>query len=661
MRQTALLLALLAWNAAMSQSRGGGNTTTSGPCSPVIAGNSNKVTVQCGGLSQEKADQLVDLMNSLLKRNMDLTKVYAGLDKIQATLDADRVAPEKLKAALESADMRTLHAGEKIPVTVLEAELSQRSIDGKSSVASKFFTASLHSREALAWLDTQLEGGLDPNLTVAGDYYRKQGILAEALSAGNADAVRILLRRGASPHAYQELDLTSSANVEFLFPFLALAHNAHLDGQEKRELAAAMLQAGAVIPKVSAKGRNGWEPVMYQASEIEPLTAQLGIPYSPTPEYCDQSQNSICTVASKRTGKDWCRKIASFPREIEAPLDGAHRSSYVFYDVKLDYLLLIADEKVWFLGLDVSRNEYVLVTVGEDGGDWTVYPYLRSGAGSGQCKDGSPSCWSSFSFDKVGATGTMRSRMDGDKWVITQQSCTAHKLNAGVLGEAAQLGGTGGITFEQAGGNAVDQSFLNLNYAYCFVDSGKVRYKTRIFPYYPLPEARIRIQKEYGTFVKEKYGALSPYGGRCDFSISAEQVQQAMTTGSNGVVQRGVVIKELDWVYKDADHPVRAGLNDVTAADGMVFTSCHEVVGNRFYASNIFQIAPGTDSKAAYSFVHYVGQKYGEPLQGLSYACSHGSKSRIDIVREDGRSRKNMGASRTLIETGWAQQTSVHE
>src|SRR5580658_1572118 len=59
-----------------------GNAETTGSCSPAVTGNSNQITVTCNGLSKEKADDMVRLMNSILSRQLDPKKVYGELDQI---------------------------------------------------------------------------------------------------------------------------------------------------------------------------------------------------------------------------------------------------------------------------------------------------------------------------------------------------------------------------------------------------------------------------------------------------------------------------------------------------------------------------------------------------------------------------------------------------
>src|SRR5579859_3700452 len=143
--------------------------------------------------------------------------------------------------ALSSADasaLRNLTAAS-MPAATIEEALRQRSGDGKSSIARRFFENSIRAADAVAWFDAALGAGVDPNLTIPTEYYEQEGILHEAMRAGNLSATKALLRRGASPHAYQNLFLTTSPQVRFLFPLRFVADDDRLTLTEKQDIARA--------------------------------------------------------------------------------------------------------------------------------------------------------------------------------------------------------------------------------------------------------------------------------------------------------------------------------------------------------------------------------------------------------------------------------------
>jgi hypothetical protein len=80
------LIPLLASTVA-GRAQAGPQAQTRGICSPAISGSSNaKITITCSTISPQKADQLVKLMNRILKEQIDPEKVYQQLDEIKASM-----------------------------------------------------------------------------------------------------------------------------------------------------------------------------------------------------------------------------------------------------------------------------------------------------------------------------------------------------------------------------------------------------------------------------------------------------------------------------------------------------------------------------------------------------------------------------------------------
>ena len=152
-----------------------------------------------------------------------------------------------LAGALASADVGALKGFGAVPASSVEEALRQRSGDGKSTIARRFFENSIRSSEAVAWFDAALSAGVDPNMTVPSADYVQEAVLTEAMRAGNVQATKTLLHRGASPHAYQNLFLTTSTQPRFLFPLRFIAEDDRLSLNEKQDLAKAYLNAGAVV------------------------------------------------------------------------------------------------------------------------------------------------------------------------------------------------------------------------------------------------------------------------------------------------------------------------------------------------------------------------------------------------------------------------------
>ena len=63
-----------------------GEANTKAACSPAVTGNVTTLTINCTGMSKEKAEDMVRLMNRILSKQLDPKMVYSQLDKIQGAL-----------------------------------------------------------------------------------------------------------------------------------------------------------------------------------------------------------------------------------------------------------------------------------------------------------------------------------------------------------------------------------------------------------------------------------------------------------------------------------------------------------------------------------------------------------------------------------------------
>jgi hypothetical protein len=328
--------------------------------------------------------------------------------------------------------LRTLDFS-KVRPSVIEASLRQIAPGEKTSVARQFFANAIDSSGAVAWLQSAIAAGLNPNLRVAADYYEHESMLNEAVRAGNVDAARMLLRSGASPHAYQDLHLTSYATTRFVFPLQGIASDEHLRLQTKQELAKAFIAAGTVVPKVVIKG-DSYMSVMYSAKQqLEQAGAALGLPVAPTPTLCEQASTPICKNASARSGVDWCAAIAAMPKKLTYTSYGAETP---LYDVQLRYLLSIEGDDAYFLGLVSSIGvDYVVVQVSRDASSWKVMKFMEPQYAMGLCRkddDGyqPTACWREIDLVRQGTSNVMRSASWGVTWAISRDPCAPDKTSS---------------------------------------------------------------------------------------------------------------------------------------------------------------------------------------------------------------------------------------
>lgn len=345
-------------------------------------------------------------------------------------LRPQRVDVAAITGALSSADasvLRSLSAAS-LPAASIEEALRQRSGDGKSSVARRFFENSIRSSEAIAWFDSALAAGVDPNMTVPSDYYGQEGVLLEAMRAGNIAAAKALLRRGASPHAYQNLFLTASSQPRFLFPLRFIAEDDRITSNEKQDLAKAYLDAGAVIPKpLPPAGGSGWDSTMLEVNNLqEKVAPQLGIKLTPTPTLCERPATVICKASSKK-GEDWCAIVAATPKKLNFVYGKSSTSP--LYDVSLVYLIGIAGNRAYYLALTKRITwDYVLVEVSKDASSWTVLRMMSPDSGMGLCKKDDngyqpQECWRRIPLQRIAGTDEMRFEDWGLSWKVAKDSC----------------------------------------------------------------------------------------------------------------------------------------------------------------------------------------------------------------------------------------------
>jgi caspase domain-containing protein len=334
-----------------------------------------------------------------------------------------------VKNALMAVDVDVLKllSGASVSPSVIEEAFRQKAGADNASVARRFFENSKRSPDAIKWFDSALASGVNPNLTVLSDYYEREGVLLEALRAANVPAIKALLERGASPHAYQNLFLTRYPLTRFLYPLRYIADDDRLSLEEKQDLIRAFIKAGVVVPKVIDPGSSGWPSVMYEAKNLRDEDARkLSMNLPPSRPFCEQQDNTIC----KQAGDDWCSTIAKIPSKLAFDFAKGGSSSPV-YDVTLLHLLNIEGNKAYFLGLTRHITyDYVLVEVSKDASSWTVLRYMPPEAGMGLCKkdsDGYQSdyCWRRIPIRRVAGTDEMRFEDWGLSWRLGREDCSS--------------------------------------------------------------------------------------------------------------------------------------------------------------------------------------------------------------------------------------------
>ncbi len=356
-------------------------------------------------------------LNRAAKRQEStVTRIESNIAEQKTILE--QVTPAALAGALASANAAKLMQwrGGSVTTGQIAVALTSMMEGSKRTVASAFFENSRGAPEAIAWLTLALKDGLDPNLLLPADYYDQEAILIVATRAGNADAAIALLGAGASPHGYQNIWFTAPELPRFLFPYAALMKADQFTADEKRRLAEAYRDAGAVLtrdmPGVPLDSSpNSMRRTTQTLSVDEALSgARLGVVLGETPQMCYQSVNPIADAASRRTGTDWAAFIRDMPKRIDwDPQTGSPYVGLVRYEVR--NLIAVVKDRAYFLGVAQSLSpQYILVEVSRDAAQWHIYCHMQPEAGMGFCKkddDGyqPDGCWRriNMTFDR----GTM--------------------------------------------------------------------------------------------------------------------------------------------------------------------------------------------------------------------------------------------------------------
>lgn len=388
------------------------NRTSSDRVQAAFAGPLGDSIAQLDLSDAEK--QLADIRSQLQTIGTQVAEVNQRAASIQAALDQQRMELPRVIGALAAADVGSLQAlsAAGLPMAILEEAFRSRNPDGKTTVAGRFFENATTNPAAIAWFDAALGSGLDPNLAVPSDYYGREALLIIAMRAGNAEAAKVLLKRKASPHPYQDLAYTRYGTTRFIVPLVFLANDERLTLQEKQEVAKAFFDAGLVVPRlIPAEPGNGWASAMYSVKELHETAApKLGLPL-PEAEPCCHTPTPICRAASERTGENWCAIVAAMPKSFAL----AKYQQSPLHEFEIQYLLAIERNKAYFLATTKERSwEYLLVEAAKDASGWVVHKFMPRMASMGLCKaEGTFTadwCWRRIPIQRI--SGTNQGRFD---------------------------------------------------------------------------------------------------------------------------------------------------------------------------------------------------------------------------------------------------------
>lgn len=294
---------------------------------------------------------------------------------------------QNLMFVLANADMDALESYEKegLMVDAIADAFTRKQVGEERAVAAQFLEASLKQPRALEWLDRQLQRGLDPQLIVPGIVHPRESLLPIAWKVGNVPAMKLLLRRGASPHGFEEIDGDQWPTPRMLYPYYNLLHWDKFTQQQVRELAFAFREAGACMPEaIPNRGSTS------QTNAIEECYAEskkeLGIELSPTPHLW-HNQTSIFADET-RHGKGWQEFLINMPKHFAVHEDTPQAlAGGTLTEMVIRHLLCIVDGRAYFMGFTKRFGRILHLSIETDieGALWKFNIYGSTGLwGSGK-------------------------------------------------------------------------------------------------------------------------------------------------------------------------------------------------------------------------------------------------------------------------------------
>jgi hypothetical protein len=146
-----------------------GAAETKGKCSPAVTGNSNKLTINCSGVTKEQLDRMSEILNKILFNQLNPQDVMAKLDEILHAVNPNK--PNKVywcngtyrivgPSATSAIDVEI--GGDTSAAVRMDTLLKANDFDGLINACSEY------RKTMPEWLT--------PNLFCAAAYYSKQNI-----------------------------------------------------------------------------------------------------------------------------------------------------------------------------------------------------------------------------------------------------------------------------------------------------------------------------------------------------------------------------------------------------------------------------------------------------------------------------------------------------
>jgi hypothetical protein len=328
----------------------------------------------------------------IVLRNDHLTDMLRTFFREEAR---QTVAPAEIGQALMTLDTSGLRRiiDSHPDVTSMEEGMRWAPVGSESSAIERFLIATKERRSGLNWLDSLISLGLSPDFQFT-SAKQSTTLLRAALLGGNVDAALLVLKRGAWPHPYEQLDRGYSGDAMFLHPLEYVAAATMFDRSEKQQLVTALLEAGAILaPPLENEHRI--------LKRLDDINARIGT--NAIKSYaacCGQQVDRLCSRSGRLSGSDWCGVLRRVPRVVAVP-DTLKVTGIDFAAVQLAYLIGIRGNDMYFMGPErlgsvrYGYDQYAVVRVSRDLTSWTLLQYSES-EGSASCPENSIHVGSSF-------------------------------------------------------------------------------------------------------------------------------------------------------------------------------------------------------------------------------------------------------------------------
>lgn len=227
------------------------------------------------------------------------------------------LAPRDVEDYFRNGDIETIKSASNLGLSIKQIEAALK----KS--APDFFKSTIGNRSADNWFKKVLTKGLNPELRTFDKYYGTVSILFAALRGENFKAVLSLLEAGASPHAYQDIVGTKNDFPFMMFPAHQIASYERFSNKEKKTLIKTMFSNFVAFykrpesKKSSAPFEMGANILPSTESGEKRVLELTGKKANEAALGCDfKRSQKRCKIASKLTGKDWCKIMNDVPAVI---------------------------------------------------------------------------------------------------------------------------------------------------------------------------------------------------------------------------------------------------------------------------------------------------------------------------------------------------------